>query len=387
MSNKKIISIGFAAFIFPFSVFAQSSPYGIAVDQFGSRGGNNGGGWHWPWSQPQQQQPKYVPRRQEWPTFSFDANDIVRLKTGLVINGPVQVSLGHNSSQLISNHPNAQFLAQYDPSLGLYKITLLENQPSNAAQQPRPVSQQPPQPAHNGGVPSTTLVQPQGIKNPFLKFDQEKNQLVASSPWGIEAPVGVGATTIIKFSASWCPPCKILNKTIHDLKNPGFTLLEVDTDKAVASSESFDKKYLKQSIKEAEKLGIKKDVFMEMLSVGAVSLPTMVGVDSNGNTLGTVTGPRDAAWFGYAAGPSLRESELSDELPDVPSKDNSRPSPFSPKAESDAKPATVKPNAPAEVNNPENDAYKKELQLQIDVMREQNAAAKRREKELKNRLK
>lgn len=60
---------------------------------------------------------------------------------------------------------------------------------------------------------------------------------------------------ILKFSASWCQPCKALTKTLQDVNLAGFELQEVDVE---------------ENQELAAKYGIR-------------NVPTMVMVDDSGN--------------------------------------------------------------------------------------------------------
>lgn len=78
---------------------------------------------------------------------------------------------------------------------------------------------------------------------------------------------------ILKFSASWCQPCKALTKTLQDVNLAGFELQEVDVE---------------ENQELAAKYGIR-------------NVPTMVMVDDSGNvksiSVGTKSKSDIEAWL------------------------------------------------------------------------------------------
>ena len=45
---------------------------------------------------------------------------------------------------------------------------------------------------------------------------------------------------VLKFSATWCAPCKILSKTIESAGDLGIKITEIDIDEQIALSAKYD---------------------------------------------------------------------------------------------------------------------------------------------------
>ena len=62
----------------------------------------------------------------------------------------------------------------------------------------------------------------------------------------IEKMIKNNKNTIVQIHASWCPSCRVQKKVLSSIKNPNFTVVEVDFD----SQKDFLKKYkiFKQSM-------------------------------------------------------------------------------------------------------------------------------------------
>ena len=65
---------------------------------------------------------------------------------------------------------------------------------------------------------------------------------------------------VLKFSASWCGPCRVLSNTIKDVE--GITQIDIEKDQETA------------------------------IKYGIRSVPTLVKIDENGNVAGRLVGVR-----------------------------------------------------------------------------------------------